>query len=168
MRTLIVVPLICLLLPITHVWEAAAARMCPSPPEFVIIWRCMNGASDVGQIERCAGRWGSDRLWNCIRSDPALSKLTLDDLRAQTPAIRPATPAPPSPPPTRSLSCPELAHRVARAIEDEHPGAKPAVKGIALQQMMAMFGCGALPTPPPAIQTADCVWIGGIFTCTTR
>ena len=153
MRTLIAVPFICLLVLIAYAREASAAEVCPSPPEFVIMWRCMNGTSDLGQIQRCAGRWGPDRLWYCMRSDPALSKLTLDDLRA-------APAPPPAPPPSAALTCgPALAVATARAVEQANPGLDPATKYLAVQHLMAMYGCGAPPPPPSLPQTTDCRWI---------
>ena len=60
-------------------------------------------------------------------------------------------------------SCAELLPYYARAIEAANPTADGATKGLALQEMMAMAGCGSRQ------QTTDCKpnFSGG-FTCTTR
>src|SRR6516162_11831573 len=62
-------------------WGGEGTEVCPTPLEFAGMWQCMDGATEAHQIERCVGRWGADRVWNCMLSDPAIGKLTVDDLR---------------------------------------------------------------------------------------
>src|SRR5215467_5481794 len=77
-----------LLVTIADPLSAAIAGTCPTVSQFLTIWRCMDGAAgDVGQGERCSRPWGSGQVWRCMKSDPALGSLTMDDLQR---ALQPA------------------------------------------------------------------------------
>jgi hypothetical protein len=54
MRTLIAVPLTCLLVLITRAPEAVAAELCPSPQEMEAILQCWE-RSDLVHMPRCSG-----------------------------------------------------------------------------------------------------------------
>jgi hypothetical protein len=146
--------------------SAGVAGMCPTPQQFLTFWRCIDDTTDPHQVERCAVPWGADRLWACGRDDPALSNLTVNDLRAATASPPPAPPMPVSPPPASSLTCgPQLTLSVARQVEQTNPGIDPAVRTMAIQKALEMLGC--LPASPPQ-QTTNCWWVGNMLSCTTR
>lgn len=125
---------------------AAQSRICPTPSQFAQISQCCNliPSGDVKQVERCARPWSPSEIWQCLKTDPQLGRLTLQDLYAlqHTPP-----PAPVPPPPANAVqTCIDYMRAMVTAVNQANPGASDFVKGLALQRAMAMVGCASPPS----------------------
>jgi hypothetical protein len=141
--------------------KAEARNICPTAREFGPIALCLAHAENLAQVNYCTGRWDGDRLWNCIRDNPALKRVYSDALAGGRPrSCRSTTARRPD------LLRPDRL-RVAQAITNSSPGAEPAVKFRAYQMLMATYGCGSAPVPaaPTLPEITDCRWIGGSLSC---
>jgi hypothetical protein len=163
------------------------AARCPTVAEFAPAFaRCLNNAVDNNPRSVVACFPDTKAFAQCAVRDPALEQSynqIVDAAMARNnalmardrmaPAYMPPAPGPsavqPAAPATLPGCGPELAMRVVQAIEKTSPGAESAVKALALQQMMATFGCVGPPQSPPRPQITDCQALGGgMTTCVTR
>jgi hypothetical protein len=136
-----------------------ADRPCPTPRQFAWIWlQCPRDNDDAAR--RCALPWSLGEIWRCAKSDPALNSLTLDDYRALAGQPPLSAPQPrPAPPADGGTFCDRLLAQMARRTD-----LPDDVRGAAILKLLE--ACHGVAPPRP--QTTDCMWIGGIWSCTTR